>query len=123
MAELLEQIRQRLCRIANKVEAGTSLIRDINHEIQVTMDMLVQCLSIPGIENASLDDAIKCVSKAFHVTNNIEEEYSDPSVPNFKTYTQNSGRPSYDIPEQLLEYYQSNCFSIPRISDMVGDEQ
>ena len=105
MAELFEQIRQRLCRIANKVEDGTSLVRDINHEIQATMDMLVQCLFIPGIENTSLDDAIKCVSKAFHMTNNIEEEYSDPSVLNFKMYTGNRGRSSYDI-------YQNSCWNI-----------
>lgn len=117
--DLLTRLKSRLCSLANRAQTGAA---DVQHDLQVTMDMLVQCLDVPGIDSRSVEDAMECITCALGRDNMSDQHnisgYRSPTV-----YTGARGRPSFDIPQETLQYFLSISYSIPCIAQLVGVSQ
>jgi len=86
----------------------------IQHDVAVTLDMLVQCYDVTSLENIdTVIQASNCVLQALDHTN------ENPPVAVQQSCGQR-GRPRYEIHRQQLEYLVANAFSVREVAAMIG---
>lgn len=113
VSEMKTLLRQKIIHIIHCVE--NSRTYSLSKDIDNTMEMLSQLSTL-----ANVDDAIEFFTRGVELMDDWVNSDIHNSNIQLSKHTGARGRPSFEIPEELLNYFFDNGFKIPTVATMMG---
>ena len=122
-SELLEYYSRNVREICRLVEAGSVNAEGCESVIYRINSLIHILVRIDGIIVDIGEELFLCLNEAERLIGEYQTFDCDNGYQTLKTFSDDRGRPRYNIPREQLELFLELGFSVPQMANMLGVSQ